>query len=724
MSGDARFQLDDALFGARSAIVHARDIGERSFSLGEACDLFLVRLTSWGNWICRIWSKNENPWLAGKLPEIEAEIAGRVAGFAENFRGIVDLAIVEMQVGGTTVEAAVHRRNLPDNHDRPIDETLQIGDGIRALVESIDIARLRINLDIQAWYIKRLEVANEENRKERLRERSASSVPQSTPIGDPPLVGLKILIVDDDSRLRSAMERWLVLLGAEVKIAASEAGVKNVFDVFQPTHVLLDYSLANDDFEPCARLLKTHRVPVAVFTGRPDRAWSRAAELGFGIIAKPATIDELRDWFINPRPAPANAPTEAPDRRRLGHWTYEARADWIADNARELIERMCERHDCVAALWLAELRPTVFELRAFAGELEGSSLSALMPRLGQSVVANTLAQGQATHGVLPPNDPLRSAIDTLALSSPHYMALPIIHEGMRSRVIVFIKNGSFRKSSLNHTNGDKDTFERIMFRKDHFELLIWATQQVEHIDQVEAFATQGRLASAAVHEAHNVLAGLMANSNRMKRWLEVRDWAATGSALAEVNEDLDRLGTILRDGLELIRADRRALTNVDRVVERVVARMRDIAVELLDKEYVTIIVEPSGQRVVTAVPPAALEQALFNLIENAIEFLPDVSWAQIRVVVRIGVTDQLTSIYVDVIDNGPGLTAEQESRLFEPRVTAKRKEGNGMGLYVSRNLLRMAAGDLCLCNTARWGGAHFQIRLPAVLGPMDDEAEK
>jgi signal transduction histidine kinase len=90
--------------------------------------------------------------------------------------------------------------------------------------------------------------------------------------------------------------------------------------------------------------------------------------------------------------------------------------------------------------------------------------------------------------------------------------------------------------------------------------------------------------------------------------------------------------------------------------------------------------------------------------------------------VQIDVMNAKTPIQINVIDNGRGLTADQESRLFEPRVTAKKQLGTGLGLYVSRNLLRMAGGDLCLSNTARWGGAHFRIVLPAMLGAMDDEA--
>ena len=60
-------------------------------------------------------------------------------------------------------------------------------------------------------------------------------------------------------------------------------------------------------------------------------------------------------------------------------------------------------------------------------------------------------------------------------------------------------------------------------------------------------------------------------------------------------------------------------------------------------------------------------------------------------------------------DSGPGIAASVTEKLFEPFVTSK-ISGMGLGLSLSRTLLRHQGGDLW-CEPSRLGGARFVIRL-------------
>jgi signal transduction histidine kinase/ActR/RegA family two-component response regulator/predicted RNA-binding protein with RPS1 domain len=718
-SGDGRFMLVAPELSARNAIVQKSDLDGYRFKDGEEVDLFLQSLTKQGsNWICRYWPIAKNPWLSGQLPSVGEEVSGEVIGFA-----IDKIAIVKLQVGETFIEAGLHREQLPEGQDQSIKQTLHIGDQIRALVASIDYDMLRVNLDIKHWLAETHAKARAEN-KERRPHPSAPiyAGPRKSP-QEALLRGYKIMIIDDDSRLQAAMRRWLELLNAEVETAHDKNSTIAAAERFKPTHVLLDYSFnGTDNFEACAELFKGTTTHVAVFTGSPDRARDRAVELGLGLIPKPTTLEDLRSWLINPLPASSEQPLQPATEFNRRHWTYEAHSEQIRGQENELLSRMCERHQCKAALWLIELRPGVFDLHAWVGPLTAKDVHDSIGDLMRSVAADALINKSAIDGPLPANDPLFSLAKRFGLASPHYLVLPILLDGMNSRVIVFFKDDSFRKKNPGADPNDKTTFDRIAFRADHFKLLIRATLQADHIDQVEAFATQGRLAGAALHEARNALTGLTADFERLRTIFGLQESESLRNALGEVTSDIQRLKQILSGSLELIRADRRALTNVDKSVEGVVARMRNVAADTYRKQRPAILFEPSGSLLVTAVPPTALEQALFNLLENALGFLPNENWAQIVVAIQIDANDQHNPICVDVTDNGPGLTAEQRSRLFEPRVTAKGQLGTGLGLYVSRNLLRMAGGDLKLVESARWAGATFRISLPAVLDAMNSPA--
>jgi two-component system sensor kinase FixL len=67
------------------------------------------------------------------------------------------------------------------------------------------------------------------------------------------------------------------------------------------------------------------------------------------------------------------------------------------------------------------------------------------------------------------------------------------------------------------------------------------------------------------------------------------------------------------------------------------------------------------------------------------------------------------SVEIMVEDTGPGLPGEISSRLFEPFVTAGKKDGLGLGLALSLRTVRDHGGDVW---TEPARGARFAIRLP------------
>jgi signal transduction histidine kinase len=66
------------------------------------------------------------------------------------------------------------------------------------------------------------------------------------------------------------------------------------------------------------------------------------------------------------------------------------------------------------------------------------------------------------------------------------------------------------------------------------------------------------------------------------------------------------------------------------------------------------------------------------------------------------------------MDNGPGFPFEQVPKLFEPFFTTKGEHGTGIGLWVSRTIVRKHGGAIRLHGSARPGrsGACFSVFLP------------
>jgi two-component system, NtrC family, nitrogen regulation sensor histidine kinase NtrY len=96
---------------------------------------------------------------------------------------------------------------------------------------------------------------------------------------------------------------------------------------------------------------------------------------------------------------------------------------------------------------------------------------------------------------------------------------------------------------------------------------------------------------------------------------------------------------------------------------------------------------------------------LTNLLENAAEAAGDGG----SVLVTTARAD--AAAVVEVHDSGPGVSAEAQSRLFEPSISFK-KLGMGLGLAISRKNALLAGGDLSLVE-GRMGGAAFRLVLPS-----------
>ena len=101
----------------------------------------------------------------------------------------------------------------------------------------------------------------------------------------------------------------------------------------------------------------------------------------------------------------------------------------------------------------------------------------------------------------------------------------------------------------------------------------------------------------------------------------------------------------------------------------------------------------------------AVIQILVNLIVNAIRHSPDKG----TVTLSFGQTEGTASVTVS--DQGPGIDAADQQRIFERFERAGKEGGTGLGLAISRRLARSMGGDVTL-DSAPDTGAHFTLTLP------------
>lgn len=108
---------------------------------------------------------------------------------------------------------------------------------------------------------------------------------------------------------------------------------------------------------------------------------------------------------------------------------------------------------------------------------------------------------------------------------------------------------------------------------------------------------------------------------------------------------------------------------------------------------------------------------LINLMVNAVQAMETMGTAATApggervLVLDTGVDAARSRVAITVQDSGPGLSEATRAALFQPFFTTRR-DGNGLGLWISRGLLERYGGTLQAGNRAG-GGAVFTIELPA-----------
>ena len=94
-----------------------------------------------------------------------------------------------------------------------------------------------------------------------------------------------------------------------------------------------------------------------------------------------------------------------------------------------------------------------------------------------------------------------------------------------------------------------------------------------------------------------------------------------------------------------------------------------------------------------------LKRAITNLIENAVKYGDQAT---------VSIETSLTDIQIKIVDYGPGIAEHQMTKVFEPfyRIDPSRTpevSGSGLGMAVSRDIIRAHGGDITLINTVPKG---------------------
>jgi signal transduction histidine kinase len=240
-------------------------------------------------------------------------------------------------------------------------------------------------------------------------------------------------------------------------------------------------------------------------------------------------------------------------------------------------------------------------------------------------------------------------------------------------------------------------------------------ETVEQLRHRDRLALVGQIASGIAHEVGtplNVIAGRARLITEPDTTLQ-----EAGVHARAVLEQSERVAAAIRQLLDFARrrGPQHAPVNLHDLARRVLDLLRPLAL----KRQVELELLPADSVPTAAVDATQIEQALSNLIMNAVQAIKERGLVRVRVaIVRKAPPDSAPGagttehVALSVEDDGVGIAPENLRSIFEPFFTTRRAgEGTGLGLSITSEIVRDHRGFIEV-ESEVWRGSCFTVYLP------------
>jgi signal transduction histidine kinase len=220
--------------------------------------------------------------------------------------------------------------------------------------------------------------------------------------------------------------------------------------------------------------------------------------------------------------------------------------------------------------------------------------------------------------------------------------------------------------------------------------------------QSEKLSAIGQMAAGIAHDVKNPLAVVKGMSEELKE--DFRSEPQMLEYLDMISKNADRANTIISDLMKFSRESKFEKSYLN-LFDTVTSALR-LTEYLARKGKVQVEVVKRGEKLMLYYDPQQIEQVLINLIQNAIQAMPEGG----KITLAVG--EHNHSAIIQIQDTGIGIPEENIQKIFDPFFTTKPiGEGTGLGLSVSYGIIKNHDGDIRVQSKVG-KGTIFTIRLP------------
>ena len=225
--------------------------------------------------------------------------------------------------------------------------------------------------------------------------------------------------------------------------------------------------------------------------------------------------------------------------------------------------------------------------------------------------------------------------------------------------------------------------------------------------QSERLAGVGQTIATLSHHIKNILQGIRGGSYLVEMGLENDDAGVLRKGWDIVARNQNKISSLVMDMLSFSKE-----REPDPVPSDLVALVTDIAETVqqrADEAGITIHWDPPQDLPWLIFDPEGISRAVLNVVSNALDAVEDRPDPTVEI--KVERDRQAGLVRIVVVDNGAGMDAETLATVFNLFVSTKGSRGTGLGLTVSRKILREHGGDIRATSTPG-AGSTFTLEFP------------
>jgi signal transduction histidine kinase len=403
-------------------------------------------------------------------------------------------------------------------------------------------------------------------------------------------------------------------------------------------------------------------------------------------------------------------------RRYAGIQQIYVAAEGIGDEPRQVLLRLfwsdARRVDYFAVLGFV-IEPVSMRERLFSGA-RGRALDAVLLRRGAEVplqVRITDETGATAYGTLP-RDVAGARLDFPMLFYPAEDIKSRIAAGIEARPWTIEVGTTAVAAAAGPGQRYWPTIVSILLMLIALGLTVQAHRRSAELAQMQS--------DFVAHVSHQLKTplSLLSAATETLQMDRIRSPEKLSEYLDTIRAETARLSALVQRVLEFSRVQTQRRYEFEQVdLGALVRETVDAFAHGLASRPGRFEVVQSGPGPYVRADPAALEQVIANLLDNAVKY----SRPDQPVVVRVG-TERLTAV-VEVIDRGIGIAPSEHGRIFERFYRAAgtpHRQGFGLGLPIVRELLQAQGGEVHVSSTPGTGST-FRVTLQCITGPASPD---